>query len=104
MGSVSRLVELDTVSPTARAAFLMSFVAQALSRRDEPRHSLHASAKYRECSEDLIFFFQFENNLDYYCNCSSATDLSHVSLVLIFTSYLIAVMNFLIQCLTCLPE
>ena len=38
------------------ATFLRSRVAQALSRVDEPRHSLHASTKYREYNEDLILF------------------------------------------------
>ena len=36
------------------AMFLRSCVAQALSRGDEPRHLLHASAYYREYSKDLI--------------------------------------------------
>ena len=34
--------------------FLRSCVAQALSRRDGPRNSLHASAYYGEYNEDLI--------------------------------------------------
>ena len=38
------------------ATFLRSCVAQALSRGDGPRNSLHASAKYGEYNEDLIFF------------------------------------------------
>ena len=37
------------------ATFVRSCVAQALSRGDGPRHSLHASAKYGEYNEDLIF-------------------------------------------------
>ena len=36
---------------------LRSCVAQRLSRRDEPHHSLHASAKHREHSEDFFYFF-----------------------------------------------
>ena len=39
------------------AMFLRSCVAQALSRGDKPRHSLHASAYYREYKEDLISSF-----------------------------------------------
>ena len=43
--SISGPVQLDTESPVARTAatFLRSCVAQALSRRDGSRHSLHAS-------------------------------------------------------------
>ena len=37
------------------ATFLRSCVAQALSRGDGPRNSLHASAYYGEYNEDLIF-------------------------------------------------
>ena len=37
------------------ATFLRSCVAQALSRGDGPRNSLHASARYDEYNEDLIF-------------------------------------------------
>ena len=37
------------------ATFLGSCVAQELSRGDGPRDSFHASAYYREYSEDLIF-------------------------------------------------
>ena len=36
------------------ATFLRSCVAQALSRGDGPRNSLHASAYYGEYNEDLI--------------------------------------------------
>ena len=36
------------------ATFLRSCVAQALSRGDGPRLSLHASAQYGEYNEDLI--------------------------------------------------
>ena len=43
------------------ATFLRSCVAQALSRGDGPRNSLHASAKYGEYNEDLIFFFLKSN-------------------------------------------
>ena len=39
------------------ATFLRSCVAQALSRRDGARQSLHASAQKREYNEDLIFDF-----------------------------------------------
>ena len=39
------------------ATFLRSCVAQALSRGDGPRHSLHASAYKREHNEDLILIF-----------------------------------------------
>ena len=45
-------------SPVAIVAtFLRSCVAQALSRGDEPRHSIHTLAQYREFSEDLLFYF-----------------------------------------------
>ena len=44
-------------------------IAQALNRGDGPRYSLHASASYRECNEDLIFLtrllhscFEFQFN------------------------------------------
>ena len=37
------------------ATFVRSYVAQALSRGDGPRHSLHALAYYGEYNEDLIF-------------------------------------------------
>ena len=40
--------------------FLRSCVALALSRGDGPRHLLHASVKYREYNEDLIFFLTLE--------------------------------------------
>ena len=55
-GSIPGPIKLDTVSPRARTAttFLRSCVAHALSREDEPRHSLHASAQYRDYNEDLI--------------------------------------------------
>ena len=39
------------------ATFLRSCVAQALSRGDGPRNSLHASAYYGEYNEDLIWFW-----------------------------------------------
>ena len=39
--------------------FLRSCVAQALSRGNGPRNSLHASAYYGEYNEDLIFVFCF---------------------------------------------
>ena len=39
------------------ATFLRSCVAQALSSGDVSRNSLHASAKYGEYNEDLIYFF-----------------------------------------------
>ena len=43
--SIPGPVKSNTVSPTV----------PALSREDEPRYSLHASAQYREDNEDLIF-------------------------------------------------
>ena len=45
-GSIPKLFESNTVSPTARyrCDALRRYVAQALSRGDGPRHSLHASA------------------------------------------------------------
>ena len=39
------------------AVFFRSCVAQALSHGNRPRHSLHASAYYREYNKDLIFLF-----------------------------------------------
>ena len=37
------------------AFFLQSCVAQAVTRGDGPRHSLHASVYYHEYNEGLIF-------------------------------------------------
>ena len=44
------------------ATFLPSSVAQALSRGDDSRNSLHASAQYGEYNEDLIFDLKFSNH------------------------------------------
>ena len=49
------------------ATFLRSCVAQALSRGDGPRNSLHASAYYGEYNEDLIFFDL--NKFDFGVSC-----------------------------------
>ena len=37
------------------ATFLRNCVTQALNRGDRPRHSSHASAKYRKYDEDFFF-------------------------------------------------
>ena len=62
-------------------------VVQPLNRGDEPRHSLHASAQYREYNEDLTFLcwimmgcwhcrcelkFEFLNNTRTISNCYAA--------------------------------
>ena len=54
-GPIPRRVKL-AVSPTARtvATFLRSCVAQALSRADGLRQSLHALAHFREYNESLL--------------------------------------------------
>ena len=44
------------------ATFLRSCVASSLSCGDGSRHSLHASAEYREYNEGLILIFDFEAN------------------------------------------
>ena len=64
MGSILRSIESDTVSPTLSTAvtLLRSCVAQALSRGDGPRHSLHASAQHREYNKNLIFLLDLEWN------------------------------------------
>ena len=46
------------------ATFLWSCVAQALSRGDGPRHSLHAPALYRGYKEDFIVFIFFYIGID----------------------------------------
>ena len=63
-GLIPGPVKLDTVSSTVgQWPPLRRFcVAQALSRGDEFRHSLHASAQYREYNEDLIFKLMFVRN------------------------------------------
>ena len=47
LGSISGPVKLNTMSPMVRhlCDVLLSFAAQAVSRGDGPRHSLHASAQ-----------------------------------------------------------
>ena len=56
-GSISGLVKSAQFRQrlATAATFLRSCVAQALSREDGPRHSLHALASYCEYNEDLIF-------------------------------------------------
>ena len=44
---------LATVFATV-ATFLWNCIAQALSRGDGPRPSIHASAQYRECNDDFF--------------------------------------------------
>ena len=46
-------------SVAADATFFRSCVAQAQNRGDEPRHSLHTSAYYREYIEDFFVFLLF---------------------------------------------
>ena len=53
-GSIPGPVKSERLATAA--TFLHSCVSQALSRGDGPHHSLHASALYRECKEDSIFF------------------------------------------------
>ena len=48
------------------ATFLRSRVAQALSRGDGPRNSLHASAYYGEYNEDLIWY-EKSTKLVFFC-------------------------------------
>ena len=60
-GSILGLVKSDSVangSPPLRR-FFRSCVAQALSRGDGDRHSLHASAEYSEYNEDFERHVQF---------------------------------------------
>ena len=49
-------VKLDTVSPEAchRSDVFLELCCAALSSGEEPCHSLHGSAYYREYDEDLI--------------------------------------------------
>ena len=58
LGFKSRVGLVGTVSRTARHGcdVISELCSQALSRGDGPRHSLHASAEYREYNEELIFF------------------------------------------------
>ena len=53
LGFDSRGAQIRHSIATA-ATFLRSCVVQGLSRGDGPRHSLHASPKYREYNENLI--------------------------------------------------
>ena len=59
LGSIRGPVKADTASQrlVTAATFLRSWVIQAISRGDGLPYSLHASASYSECNEDLIFFF-----------------------------------------------
>ena len=50
-------------SAATAAMFLRSYVAQAPSRGDEPRHSLHASTYYREHNEYLIHYYREHNEV-----------------------------------------
>ena len=55
-GSIPGPAKSRSVSPTAlsiTAIFLHSRVVQALSSKDEPRHSLHALVRCRDYNEDF---------------------------------------------------
>ena len=56
LGFETRIGKSDTVSLTVRhaATFFRSRVAQALSRKDKLRLSLHASAYFHKYMKDLI--------------------------------------------------
>ena len=62
---VSDISDIDNmVSDIATVATLLrSCVAQALSRGDGPRNSLHASAYYGEYNEDLILILMVSDLL-----------------------------------------
>ena len=61
------------------ATFLRSCAAQTLSRGDEPRHSLHASAYYREYDEDLCSCFKNKTKLKNFCTKLKLTLMGKVS-------------------------
>ena len=42
------------------AMFLRSYIAQAPSCKDGPRHSIHAGTQYRKYDKGLIFFFKLK--------------------------------------------
>ena len=65
-GSISGSVKLGTCRQwLATAATFLRSCCQALNRRDGRRHSLHASAKYREYNENFFLTASVGNNVNY---------------------------------------